>query len=284
MARRRNEHLIEVLMHLPWWVGIAAGILGFVAVRWGAGWVFTAADGPFSVSIGAQLGSGVLAPLAWMVLFVCWIGAAASAIRAKRRVKLLAEQSSRTSLRALSWRQFEQLVGEAYRRLGYRIEETGQGGADGGIDLLLRKDGATTLVQCKQWRTQKIGVAVVREMYGLMVHHGANAVKIVCTGIFTSECEAFAAGKPLELVDGRAMLRLVQEIKSTPASPSPTPTPPVRSQPIPVVDAAPAAMQLVTAPACPKCGAGMAERSNRANGQRFWGCSKFPGCRGTIAI
>lgn len=282
MARRRNEHLIEVLMHLPWWVGIAAGILGFVAVRWGAGWVFTAAGGPLAASIGAQLGSGSLAPIAWMVLVVCWIGAAASAIRAKHRVKLLAEQTSLTSLRALSWRQFEQLVGEAYRRLGYRVEETGQGGADGGIDLLLRKDGATTLVQCKQWRTQKIGVAVVREMYGLMVHHGASAVKIVCTGIFTSECEAFAAGKPLELLDGSALLRLVQEIKSTSASPSPSAT--VRSQPSAVSVSSPGPTHPAAAPACPKCGAGMAERSNRATGQRFWGCSKFPGCRGTIAI
>lgn len=281
MARRRNEGLVEVLMHLPWWIGIAAGIIGFAAVRWGAGLVFNAAGGPLAKSVGAQLGGGALAPLAWMVLVACWIGAAASVVRAKHRVKLLDRQSGLDSLRTMSWKQFEQLVGEAYRRLGYRIEETGQGGADGGIDLLLRKDGVTTLVQCKQWRTQKIGVAVVRQMYGLMVHHNAAAVKIVCSGIFTGECEAFALDKPVELVNGQALMRLVQNVQSTPYASTQTTTP-ARRAPVSLPEAVLAPVS--KSPACPKCGQAMAERSNRANGQRFWGCTKFPSCRGTIAI
>tara|TARA_Y100000294_G_scaffold147600_1_gene143604 strand:+ start:116 stop:754 length:639 start_codon:yes stop_codon:yes gene_type:complete len=32
---------------------------------------------------------------------------------------------------------------------------------------------------------------------------------------------------------------------------------------------------------CPKCGADMQVRTNRSNGDRFWGCSEFPDCRGT---
>jgi restriction system protein len=31
-------------------------------------------------------------------------------------------------------------------------------GPDGGVDLQLKKDGNRFLVQCKQWRTQKVGV------------------------------------------------------------------------------------------------------------------------------
>jgi restriction system protein len=274
MGRRRDESLIEVLMHMPWWIGIAAGILGFIAVRWGAGWAFSASGGQLGRAVGAQLSGGVLTPLAWMVLVLCWIGALASVFRARSRAKLLDQQSSLDSLRSMSWQQFEQLVGEAYRRLGYRIEETGQGGADGGIDLLLRKDGATTLVQCKQWRAQKVGVAVVREMYGLMVHHNASAVKIVCTGVFSSECEAFARSKSLELVDGAALLRLVQELRSSPS-------PMAR---VPVVSRDDAMTRPQVPPTCPKCRSVMVERLNRGNGQRFWGCTRFPGCRGTIPI
>lgn len=40
------------------------------------------------------------------------------------------------SLREMNWHQFEQLAGEAFRRQGYAVEETGLGGADGGIDLI----------------------------------------------------------------------------------------------------------------------------------------------------
>lgn len=32
---------------------------------------------------------------------------------------------------------------------------------------------------------------------------------------------------------------------------------------------------------CPKCGSELVERKNRNNGEAFWGCSKFPKCRGT---
>jgi restriction system protein len=252
MAKRRNEGLLDVLAGLPWPAGVAFGVIGF------------------SILYGAML-----KPFAWMALLIGLLTAAMSALRALQRARLLDQQTGLASLRAMSWRQFEQLVGEAYRRLGYSIEETGQGGADGGIDLLLRKGGVTTLVQCKQWRNQKIGVAVVREMYGLMVHHDAYAVKIVCTGVFSSECEAFVRDKPMELVDGSALLRLIEQLKSGPAA--------ARSEPSILKAAAPESVATLQ-PTAPRCSSVVAERTNRATGQRFWGCEKFPACRGTIAI
>lgn len=36
-----------------------------------------------------------------------------------------------------------------------------------------------------------------------------------------------------------------------------------------------------TKPTCPKCNAPMVQRTNRQNNSQFWGCSKFPACRGT---
>jgi ssDNA-binding Zn-finger/Zn-ribbon topoisomerase 1 len=32
---------------------------------------------------------------------------------------------------------------------------------------------------------------------------------------------------------------------------------------------------------CPLCEGPMVSRANRATGQRFWGCKKYPDCRGT---
>ena len=32
---------------------------------------------------------------------------------------------------------------------------------------------------------------------------------------------------------------------------------------------------------CPECGGPMISRMNGKTGQRFWGCKKFPDCRGT---
>jgi len=32
---------------------------------------------------------------------------------------------------------------------------------------------------------------------------------------------------------------------------------------------------------CPDCGGAMLPRTNRQNGQKFWGCKKYPQCKGT---
>ena len=33
--------------------------------------------------------------------------------------------------------------------------------------------------------------------------------------------------------------------------------------------------------ACPLCGSKMVSRQTRSTGQRFWGCSQYPKCKGT---
>lgn len=136
-----------------------------------------------------------------------------------RRARLLERQASLETLRAASWQDFERLVGEAFRRWGYRIEETGQGGADGGIDLRLRKAGTLTLVQCKHWKSSSVGAPVVREMLGLMHHHRAQAIAVVTSGTFTREALRFAeAESAIELIDGRKLLRMIQAVQSCPAN------------------------------------------------------------------
>jgi restriction system protein len=269
---------MDLLVSLPWWAGVAVGLVGFAVIRWGVGAWFAASGGQLGKAIGAQLGAGALGPLAWMFLGLCCLAALFSKIRSRQRARLLDSQQSIEAIRSMSWQAFERLVGEAYRRQGYAVTETGQGGADGGVDLLLRRDGRTTLVQCKHWRSQRVGVSVVREMYGLLAHHGADAVKIVCTGVFTSECEAFVRGKPMELVDGPAVLALVQSVQGPLSRAALAPSAkPIRVEP----PAGPATVAADVARACPKCSQPMVQRTNRTNGDRFWGCSGYPKCRGT---
>ena len=68
----------------------------------------------------------------------------------------------------MSSREFEGLVAEAFRQQGYRVVERGGDGPDGGVDLELHMGSDKYLVQCKQWKSQKVGVAIVRELYGVM--------------------------------------------------------------------------------------------------------------------
>lgn len=60
-------------------------------------------------------------------------------------------------LRTIDWFQFEKVVDLAYRKQGYTVSRRGGANPDGGIDLVISKDGKTYAVQCKQWKTWKSG-------------------------------------------------------------------------------------------------------------------------------
>lgn len=277
MARRKKGGL-ELIASAPWTVGLVLGIVAYVAVRYGIGWYLSSSGNQFLVPIGKAANGSATTILAWTLLGIYWAAALASFIARRQRNRLLETQTGLDSLRAMNWKQFEMLVGEAFRRQGYRIEETGLGGADGGIDLRLSKNGKSTLVQCKQWRSQRVDVKIVREMYGLLAHHGADAVKIVAVGDFTPDARRFAQGKPIELIHGDALLALIRDVqntsfsRTTPISPLAPATADPTTKPIAVSAAL---------PDCPSCGAPMIKRTNRLSGDTFWGCPKYPRCRGT---
>ena len=104
-------------------------------------------------------------------------------------------------------------MGEAFRREGYRVVENTKAGADGGVDIRLRKDGRLVLVQCKNWNSNRVGVSVVREMCGVMMDQRAAGVVIVCSGGFTRDAWGFAKGKPVRLVGGRALMGMIARVK-----------------------------------------------------------------------
>jgi restriction system protein len=272
MGRRRGSGF-ETLVALPWPLGLVAGIAGFIAVRYGVVWWLSHHGGMLAQGFTRDSGA-MLAPLAWLLLAVCWMAALFSFLRARHRRRLLDTRTDLDSLAAGGWRQFELLVGEAFRRQGYAVEETGLGGADGGIDLILRKDGHRTLVQCKQWKRQQVGVSVVREMAGLLAHHQAHGVKIVCIGTYTRDAERFAHGKPIELVNGTELLQMIRAVQQEAA---------VRPAPSPRMEPALVATPPITAaePNCPRCGNALVQRTNRRTHEPFLGCSQFPKCRGT---
>ena len=111
MAKRKNGGF-ELLAAMPWPVPLVLGVIGFVVVRYGIGWAMGSSQNVILAGLGRQLSSSTYAPLAWAVLGICWVAALASYIGAQRRRRLLETQTGLDSIRALSWRQFELLVGE----------------------------------------------------------------------------------------------------------------------------------------------------------------------------
>lgn len=172
----------------------------------------------------------------------------------------LNDQEILATMRGMRPSEFEEFTAKIFRALGYQTQLVG-GSGDGGIDIEMTKDGRRHLVQCKKFITRKVTPHDVRDFFGAMCdRHVDGKSFFVTTNIFTLEAERFAEGKPIELIDGIQLIQLVREsgvmgkqaeIRMTPKSEG----------------------------SCPDCGSPLVVRTNRNNGNRFLGCSRYPSCR-----
>src|SRR5574337_12961 len=260
---RKDENILALLVQYPWWVSVVLAGSTYVVLRFVIPSLIPPTASP--VMRGLLGAAPLVAPFLALVLLV---PAPLAAIRAWRQRRLLDTHQDLTSIRSLSWREFETLVAEAYRRQGYTVTRIGGDGPDGGVDLVLKKDGNCRIVQCKQWRADKVGVQAVREIFGVMTAQHAQGAVVITSGLFTQEAKTFAHGKPIDLVEGQQLADLV---RSVPVRPSP---PPLRS----VAGADEAAQEVSTSGAsamsesrtahpktsCPQCGAVMVLRDRKS--------------------
>ena len=304
MVRRRSkttplEDVVGLVAQLPWWACLGAALLSY--------WALSALARPVPVT---SLQPGQIPTLMFRSLFqaacmvgqylvpiLCLAAAAVSVVRRRRRSELVASVASVANAKApdalegMSWRDFERLVGEAFRLQGYEVTERGGDGPDGGVDLVLRRDREKFLVQCKQWKAFKVGVAVVRELYGVMAAEGAAGGFVVTSGTFTEEAIAFASGRNVRLVDGPKLFGFIQQAKAardkavrSGASTRPGRAAP-RVQPHPVTPFAVTGSQVQVV--CPTCASAMVRRVAKKGGnagKAFWGCTGYPACKGTRPI
>ena len=290
MARRRQsafEDLIDVAALLPWWAGVALAIVAYLVIH-----PFAEMPPPTATTMqdmGPAVSKQLYRTLAtfgqYLVPAAFLMGAGVSAIGRAKRKRLLAttaEVATHDAVKSMDWREFEMLVGEAFRRQGFTVRETADG-ADGGVDLELQKDRELFLVQCKQWRATKVGVAIVRELFGAMAAAGAAGAFVVTSGVFTKQAQRFAEGRNITLVDGDALQVLIahaqgSEKEQVEGESSIGRPKSVQSRQEPTV----AGTEAI--PQCPICDGPMVKRVARrgANaGKAFWGCAKYPKCRGT---
>ena len=290
MARRRTglaEDLFEVAASLPWWAGVLMALVSYLLLHRFAATPVAAAvtPGQMGAMVAETMGRSLAAAGQYFLPLVFLAGAGASAVGRRKRRALINEAAEADAARVVDrmrWREFEMLVGESFRREGYRVREQGGNGADGGVDLVLWRGNEKFLVQCKHWKAYRVGVEVVRELYGVMAASGATGGFVVTSGRFSADAVEFASGRNVELIDGARLQERLKRVEAagggmgragagrdTPAAPPATP----------------AAAE--AAPECPVCARTMIKRTamRGANaGSEFWGCTAYPGCRGTRRI
>lgn len=255
------DHLWNVLRAAPVWLGPVMAASVYVLFYWFIPWSMERAFAgqkllEFTNSILPAISKMIAPWFAGVIIFI-WLLAEISKWLESSKFETL---NSPDKIRYLEWPQFERMVSEAFRRQGYKVEQSGGPNPDGGVDQRLRKDGKLTLVQCKHWKQWKVGVNVVREILGVVTFEGAQSGIVVTSGRFTQEAQDFARKADVRLIDGQELLRMFREVQSASSA---TDSEAVR---------------------CPKCQSEMVLRTatKGANvGNQFWGCSRYPACRGT---
>ena len=178
--------------------------------------------------------------------------------QARESARLEAEKAERRKRidhwMSLNGSEFERELGALFRRMGYFVESTA-GSGDGGVDLILRGNGRTIVVQCKSHQAA-VGPAIARELFGAMVASRADRAILACTGGFTRGVREFAKGKPISLISASELANLGADAEHRPLE------------------------KMIRQPICPNpgCGKEMIPRTGRHG--RFWGCPRFPSCRG----
>lgn len=181
MAKRT---LFAILSEQPWWVSLLVALALFgIAYQFAPQYAFFVAL-PFFV---------VTAWIAWKQI------GGVSAAEAIERL---------TALREMSWEDFRAAVSAGYRRQGYTVEEA----RDNAFDLRLNRGTQVTLVQCRRWKVNQVGVGAVRELFEAAQTSDAYDCVCISTGEFSAAAVEYARDKRISLVNGTALAALTGKV------------------------------------------------------------------------
>jgi HJR/Mrr/RecB family endonuclease len=190
-------------LRISFWAGIPFFIGGLI---WSYPlipyWVHAASPWPMLLIGHTLIGGGCLVTGTFL-MFDGWI-------RSHHDQRMFEKYADVEALKSMPWDKFERLVAATFRRWKFQVQVQGGGHADGGIDLIVSKAGKKYLVQCKRYKGS-VGVSVVREMFGVMVSEGFHGVYLMTSGTFTKEGRKFAEGKPMKLIPGTTLAKILAD-------------------------------------------------------------------------
>lgn len=166
-------------------------------------------------------------------------------------------------LRGMKPSEFEEYIADLFSRLGYKTQVVGQS-HDGGIDVIVEKNGIKSYIQCKKFITSVVSVGAVRDFYGAIADLAQGKAYFITTNKFTLEAERFCEDKPIELVDGLKLIKYIHLADKN------TKQPEVIQSANPVQEK------------CLQCNGYLIKKQGEYGD--FYGCSNYPKCQYTKNI
>lgn len=133
--------------------------------------------------------------------------------RAVDPVDVISDIDKRPNLLGLKPKEFEAFIQNLFTRMGFDTQLF-QASGDGGVDCVAYDPhpitGGKFIIQAKLY-TRTIEPTHVRDLWGTVQHEGATKGIMISTSGYGPDSYKFAAGKPLNLIDGSGLLALCHE-------------------------------------------------------------------------
>jgi restriction system protein len=190
-----KNSLFAKLLRSPWWVSLAvAAVLALVA----------AALLPADLRM-----AGALSTFPFVVI---------SALAARRQWHLpSADQASKTlaAVGAMPWPAFADLLEKAFARAGYTVER----GTGTTVDFELRRQGRTTLVSARRWKSARTGLDALRALQTAREAAEAHDALVIGLGELTDNARPFAAQHRITLWQGAELAKALHGVPLAAAAP-----------------------------------------------------------------
>jgi restriction system protein len=280
MSRRQLQIFrasVLIASRIPAYVSLPAGTLAYILLHIycaDRGHLMPVAGRPADAAVVTSIIYGAAMIGQYAIPILLGLGACAWIMdwNKHRKLRKLARRASDGGIMAaLTWQQFEQVVAQAFVSRGYDVEFT-PAGADGGVDLILKRNGGTYLVQCKHWKANQVGVEIVRSLHGVMTKRRATGGYVVTSGSFTRDARLYCEGENIWIITGEQLRGLLAAGGAHGAG---------WLKFIPEANLGPSSMF------CPHCQSRMVLRVARRganSGSRFWGCSNWPDCDAKVSL
>lgn len=180
--------LFAILLRSPWWISMGIAL------------AFAAAAHALLPEQYRVLGSMGGFPFAVTGFIALWRQLRAPSARQAEAIS--------QALARMSWASFRDALEQAFAREGFEVTRD-----RGAADLLLTRDGRTTLVSAQRWKAARHGEEALQALHAAAQDRGASHCIYVALGSFSPNAERFASTNRIELMQRDSLTRLIKNVK-----------------------------------------------------------------------
>lgn len=129
----------------------------------------------------------------------------------RKELEKIKQQNTLNQIKQMDYREFERFVKQLFEWMGYQAKLTPIA-MDGGKDIILNKNGEKAIVECKRYNKPKVTRPDVQKFHSALIDCRAVKGYYVTTGEFTKPAKDYCIDKPIDLINGEELVKMLQNL------------------------------------------------------------------------